>query len=79
MKQQLGSICLMQMAMLFVIANTSAPGQLRMFTATGQVIDSNSNVPSGATVQFGSNYRPGIYMVEAINNLMKTTQKLIKQ
>jgi hypothetical protein len=64
----------------FSIKNESAFSVgLRMLNVAGQVIESNSNVPSGATVQFGSNYRPGIYMVEAVGNSKKTTKKLIKQ
>jgi hypothetical protein len=64
----------------FSIKNVNSfPVQLRMLTATGQVIETNSKVPSGATVQFGSSYKPGIYIVEAVGNSMKSRKKLIKQ
>ena len=41
--------------------------------------DHYSNVPSSTTVEYGSIYKPGIYMVEAVGNSKKTTKKLIKQ
>jgi hypothetical protein len=59
--------------------NNSYVIQLRMVHVTGQVVDAFSQVQPGASVQFGAAYRPGIYLVEATGNGLKTTQKLIKQ
>jgi hypothetical protein len=59
--------------------NNSYVIQLRMIQVTGQVVDAFSQVQPGASVQFGAAYRPGIYLVEATGNGLKTTQKLIKQ
>jgi uncharacterized protein (TIGR02145 family) len=59
--------------------NNSYVIQLRMVHITGQVVDAFSQVQPGASVQFGAAYRPGIYLVEATGNGLKTTQKLIKQ
>jgi hypothetical protein len=59
--------------------NNSYVIQLRMIQVTGQVVDAFSQVQPGASVQFGAAYRPGIYLIEATGNGLKTTQKLIKQ
>ena len=59
--------------------NNSYVIQLRMVQVTGQVVDAFSQVQPGASVQFGAAYRPGIYLVEATGNGLKTTLKLIKQ
>ena len=58
--------------------NNSFVIQLRMVQASGQVVEAFSQVQPGAAVEFGARYRPGIYLVEATGNGLKTTKKVIK-
>jgi hypothetical protein len=58
--------------------NNSFVIQLRMIQASGQVVEAFSQVQPGAAVEFGARYRPGIYLVEATGNGLKTTKKVIK-
>ena len=50
-----------------------------MMDTTGQVVETYAQVQPGASVRFGAGYQPGMYLVEAFGNGMKTTKKLIKQ
>jgi hypothetical protein len=49
-----------------------------MVQASGQVVEAFSQVQPGAAVEFGARYRPGIYLVEATGNGLRTTKKVIK-
>jgi uncharacterized repeat protein (TIGR03803 family) len=53
--------------------------KVRVVDVSGKVIEVKTNVFAGQTLQIGSNYRPGIYMVEAIQGKERKTLKLIKQ
>jgi hypothetical protein len=52
---------------------------LRVVDALGRVIEARRGVAANSTLQIGAAYRPGIYIVEAVQGSQRTTLKLIKQ
>jgi hypothetical protein len=54
------------------------PLHLRIFNATGQLIETINNLSQGQEIQIGSRYRSGIYFIEATGNREKVIRKIIK-
>ncbi len=52
---------------------------LRVVDVLGRVVEARKGIPSNASLQIGSTYRPGIYIVEAVQGSKRVTLKLIKQ
>ncbi|MGN6248634.1 MAG: T9SS type A sorting domain-containing protein [Ginsengibacter sp.] len=46
---------------------------------TGRVIEQRTNIAANSTIQFGSSYRPGTYIVQFLQGTDKVTLKLIKE
>jgi hypothetical protein len=62
---------------LVINGRKTGPIVLRISDATGKIIETRSNVSSG-TIQLGSDFRSGIYIVEVIQDKIKKQLKLIK-
>jgi hypothetical protein len=56
-----------------------SPIQLRMLDMRGTAVEVQSNLQSGATVEVGRNYTPGMYLVEAVQGKSRKIVKLLKQ
>ena len=54
------------------------PLELRIFNATGQLLQHIKNISAGQEIQLGSNYRSGIYIIEATGNGEKIIRKVLK-
>jgi hypothetical protein len=52
---------------------------LRVVDALGRVIEAKRGVAANSTLQIGAVYRPGIYILEAVQGTQRTSLKLIKQ
>jgi hypothetical protein len=52
---------------------------VRIIDGLGRTIESRNLVTEGQTFRLGENYRPGIYLIEAIQGKERKTLKLIKQ
>ncbi|MBB1286566.1 T9SS type A sorting domain-containing protein [Flavisolibacter sp. BT320] len=51
---------------------------LRVLDAGGRLVDMKRNLPAGQTIQLGSQYRPGTYMVEVVQGDRRYQTWLIK-
>lgn len=58
---------------------SSEPVTLRVVDAAGRTIESRSNIATNNTLQIGATYRPGVYIVEAVQGKERVTLRLIKQ
>jgi hypothetical protein len=52
---------------------------LRIFDLSGRTVELLWNINAGQTLQIGSKYRPGMYIVEMIQGNNRKQLKLIKQ
>ncbi len=52
---------------------------LRVYDLSGRTVELLWNITSGQTLQIGSKYRPGMYIVEMIQGNNRKQLKLIKQ
>jgi len=52
---------------------------VRVVDVLGRVLENRNSVTEGQTFRLGENYKPGIYLVEAIQGNERKTLKLIKQ
>jgi len=52
---------------------------LRVFDLSGRTVELLWNINAGQTLQIGSKYRPGMYIVEMIQGNNRKQLKLIKQ
>ena len=55
------------------------PITLRIIDVAGRTIQSFNNLTANKSIQVGTNYRPGVYMLEGIQGLNRVMMKLIKQ
>jgi hypothetical protein len=62
---------------LLISSRNTAPIFLHVSDAMGKIIERRYNVSSG-TIQLGSQFRPGIYVVEVIQDKVKKQLRLIK-
>jgi hypothetical protein len=53
--------------------------QVRVMDLNGRVVELFNNLSANQTLQIGSNYRPGMYIVEMIQGNERKQLKLIKQ
>jgi hypothetical protein len=60
-------------------SNLEQPVTIRITDVLGRVVESRSNVAPNSTLQVGSTYRPGVYMIEAAQGNHRQTIKLLKQ
>lgn len=54
------------------------PVQVRIVDALGRVVEARQGVPSNSSLPIGHHYRPGIYIVEVMQEDRKVTLKLVK-
>ena len=59
--------------------DTQSPINLRMLDMRGQPVEMQRNLQSGANIEFGRSYTPGMYLVEALQGNKRTVVKLLKQ
>ena len=59
--------------------NTKEKINLRIFDLSGRTVELLWNITPGQTLQIGSKYRPGMYIVEMIQGNNRKQLKLIKQ
>jgi len=52
---------------------------VRVVDVLGRVVENRNSETEGQTFKLGENYRPGIYLLEAIQGNQRKTLKLIKQ
>ena len=52
---------------------------IKVFDATGRLIETRRSVNLNETFQMGERYRPGTYLMEVVQGREKKTVKLIKQ
>lgn len=52
---------------------------LRVFDVLGRTVEARQGLAAGTTLQIGATYRPGVYIVEAIQGNERVKMKLIKQ
>jgi hypothetical protein len=64
---------------LNIQSGNRAAVQLRIMDIAGKVIEVMNNIPVNRSIQVGSNYRPGLYIVEMIQGNERKQLKLIKQ
>lgn len=53
--------------------------ELRVMDVLGRLVEARKGIASNTSLQIGANYRPGIYVVEAVQGNERVTLKLIKQ
>ena len=58
--------------------NTKEKIYIRIFDEYGRMIEWMNTTPNGKTIPIGNNYRPGVYIIEAIQGTNKTLKKVIK-
>ncbi|MGK2863265.1 MAG: T9SS type A sorting domain-containing protein [Chitinophagaceae bacterium] len=51
---------------------------LQVFDITGRLVETKQNVIGGSTIQVGSNYRPGVYLLRAIQGDVHRELRLVK-
>ncbi len=51
---------------------------LQVFDITGRLVETKQNVAGGSTIQLGNNYRPGVYLLRAIQGDMHRELRLVK-
>jgi hypothetical protein len=56
-----------------------SPATISITNAGGQLMERKTNVAANSLLQFGANYKPGIYYVEVVQGNEKAMVKLIKQ
>jgi hypothetical protein len=59
-------------------SNTSDPISVRVMNQMGQILEIKSNLTAGQTIQLGSNYRPGTYIVQMVQGQTSKQMKLVK-
>jgi hypothetical protein len=59
--------------------NTKDKINLRVMDLSGRTVELLWNVTAGQTIQLGSKYRPGMYIVEMVQGNNRKQLKLIKQ
>ena len=52
---------------------------LKVINVNGQIIEPPNTITTGQTLQFGENYRPGVYFVEVLKGANRKVIKLVKQ
>lgn len=57
---------------------SSAPVALRISDAVGRTVENKTGMAANTTLQLGSNYPPGIYVIEATQGKGKAMLKLVK-
>jgi hypothetical protein len=60
-------------------AGSTKPVQMRVVDAAGRSIENRQQVPVGALVEFGQQYRPGLYFVEFRHGSQRKVLKAMKQ
>jgi hypothetical protein len=58
--------------------NVRSKMQVRVMDISGRVLQTIDSVVGGQTIQFGSTYRPGVYIVQLIQGSKKKQLKLVK-
>ena len=64
---------------VIVQGNVTKPITLRIIDVTGRTVQSFNNLTANTSIQVGTNYRPGVYVLEGIQGLNRVMMKLIKQ
>jgi lysophospholipase L1-like esterase len=59
-------------------SNSNQPVTIRTVDAAGRMIETVNNLAANATLQVGYRYRPGLYLVEALQGSQRVTLRLIK-
>jgi len=54
------------------------PVNMRVFNATGVLIENRNNIPANGTIRLGNTYLPGLYYAELRQGNQKLTIKFIK-
>ena len=57
----------------------NSPATISITNAGGQLMERKTNVAANILLQFGANYKPGIYYVKVVQGTEKAMVKLIKQ
>ncbi len=63
---------------LFISGATDAPVQLRVFNASGMIVETRSRVAVKGTLSLGLRYKPGLYYIEVVQGSQRVILKLIK-
>jgi hypothetical protein len=63
---------------LRIQSNSNKAVQLRIVDAVGRVVEARQGIASNSTFPVGNSYRPGVYVVEVVQESRKATVKLVK-